>query len=78
MLWIAFAVQSNALLAQQSQTDLAQLQKYLRSGQYQEAEAGFRNLATRNGGSADVLDGLATALQMQGKTMKRFRYLNRR
>jgi tetratricopeptide (TPR) repeat protein len=68
MLWIAFAVQSNALLAQQSQTDLAQLQKYLRSGQYQEAEAGFRNLATRNGGSADVLDGLATALQMQGKT----------
>lgn len=68
MLWIVFAVQSGPLFAQQSETSLAQLQQYLRNGHYQEAEAGFRNLATSNAGSADVLEALATALQLQGKT----------
>jgi tetratricopeptide (TPR) repeat protein len=68
MLWITFAIQGRPFFAQQSETRLAQLQQYLRNGHYQEAEAGFRNLARSNAGSTDVLEGLATALQMQGKT----------
>lgn len=68
LLWIGFAVQSNLLFGQQREANLAQFQQYLRSGHYQEAEAGFRSLSTRNPTSVDVLEGLATALQLQGKT----------